>query len=153
MNKPRFDIIFDGSVLPGENPLVVKQKIKTLFKLDHHTVKKLFTGSPLVIKKNLDEATLKTYVQALGHTGAKIQINQRPIEQTDHQPQSKIPKKRFTSLLFKQYKRKNDLEQAANSPKNQALNNSPRLLHNNTHRLIINKKPNIAKIVPDTKKA
>ena len=74
MSERRFDIIFDGSVINGADPIDVKAKLKALFKLDDAGAEKLFTGEPMIIKKNIDRKTATQYQSAMNNAGAKIQI-------------------------------------------------------------------------------
>ena len=74
MSERRFDIVFDGSVINGTDPLQVKANLKALFKLDEAAAEKLFTGDPIVIKKNIDRKTATQYQTAMNKAGAKIQI-------------------------------------------------------------------------------
>ncbi len=74
MSERRFDIVFDGSVINGSDPLAVKERVKQLFKLDDAAAEKLFSGSPIVIKKNVDRKTATQYQQAMSKAGARIQM-------------------------------------------------------------------------------
>lgn len=74
MSTRSFDIVFDGSVINGSNPLEVKSKLKALFKLDDAAADKLFIGKPIAIKRNIDRKTATQYQTAINKAGAKIQI-------------------------------------------------------------------------------
>lgn len=74
MSERRFDIIFDGSVINGSDPLAVKERVQQLFKLDASAAEKLFSGNPIVIKKSVDRKTATQYQQAMTKAGAKIQM-------------------------------------------------------------------------------
>lgn len=74
MAERRFDIIFDGSVINGNDVLEVKANLQQLFKLDDNSIDKLFSGTPIAIKKNLDRQTASQYQTALTQAGAKIQL-------------------------------------------------------------------------------
>lgn len=88
MAERRFDIIFDGSVINGNDVLEVKANLQKLFKLDDNSIDKLFSGTPIAIKKNLDRQTASQYQTAITQAGAKIQLvlhkpatDQKPAEQ------------------------------------------------------------------------
>lgn len=74
MAERRFDIIFDGSVINGSNVEDVKGNLQTIFKLDSESINKLFCGTPIAIKKNLDRQTATQYQTALTKAGANIQL-------------------------------------------------------------------------------
>lgn len=74
MAERRFDIIFDGSVINGSKVTDVKANLKALFKLDDNSIEKLFCGTPIAIKKNLDRQSATQYQTALSQAGAKIQL-------------------------------------------------------------------------------
>lgn len=74
MAERRFDIIFDGSISEDCSVDEVKKNLQRLFKLDPATVEKLFSGSPVAIKKNLDRKEAQQYQSALTKAGAKIQL-------------------------------------------------------------------------------
>lgn len=74
MAERRFDIIFDGSVINGSNVDDVKGNLQTIFKLDSESINKLFCGTPIAIKKNLDRQTATRYQTALTKAGANIQL-------------------------------------------------------------------------------
>lgn len=88
MSTRSFDIVFDGSVINGSDPLEVKSKLKALFKLDDAAADKLFVGKPIAIKRNIDRKTATQYQTAINKAGAKIQIVlHKPVQNNQNQNQ------------------------------------------------------------------
>lgn len=74
MSAPEFDIIFRGDIVFGHQLAEVKVKLQQLFKTDAAKVDALFTGRPIPLKRNLDEATANKYRDALIKAGAMVEI-------------------------------------------------------------------------------
>lgn len=74
MSAPEFDIIFRGDIVFGHQLAEVKAKLQQLFKTDAAKVDALFTGRPVPLKRNLDEATANKYRDALIKAGAMVEI-------------------------------------------------------------------------------
>jgi len=74
MSDRKFNIVFDGSVINGSDPLEVKTRVKQLFKLDDAAADRMFSGSPIVIKKNVDRKTATQFQKALSNAGARVQL-------------------------------------------------------------------------------
>ncbi len=74
MSAPEFDIIFRGDIVFGHQLAEVKAKLQQLFKADAAKVDALFTGRPVPLKRNLDEATANKYRDALIKAGAMVEI-------------------------------------------------------------------------------
>ena len=74
MGERTFDIVFDGSIINGADPLDVKGKVSKLFKLDATSADRLFSGSPIKIKQNVDRKTAMQYQSAMNQAGARVQL-------------------------------------------------------------------------------
>lgn len=74
MSAPEFDIIFRGDIVFGHQLAEVKAKLQQLFKADAAKVDALFTGRPVPLKRNLDEATANKYRDALIKAGAMVEV-------------------------------------------------------------------------------
>lgn len=74
MSAPEFDIIFRGDIVFGHQLADVKLKLQQLFKADAAKVDGLFTGRPVPLKRNLDEATANKYRDALLKAGAMVEV-------------------------------------------------------------------------------
>lgn len=74
MNPIEFDIIFRGDVVVGHQLQDVKQRMQQLFKTDATKIDALFTGRPVPLKRNLDEATANKYRDVLLKAGAQVEV-------------------------------------------------------------------------------
>jgi hypothetical protein len=74
MSAPEFDIIFRGDIVFGHQLAEVKAKLQQLFKADAAKIDALFTGRPVPLKRNLDEATANKYRDALIKAGAMVEV-------------------------------------------------------------------------------
>ena len=70
----RYTVIFEGRIMPGKNADMVKERLKSALKTTDQGLAKLFTGSPVAIRKNKDLAT------------ASHQISQAMRELSQHLP-------------------------------------------------------------------
>lgn len=66
-----YAIVFKGEILDGADSATVQQKIGAMFKADTAKLAALFSGKPVAIKKNVDEATANKFVAAFAKAGAK----------------------------------------------------------------------------------
>lgn len=87
MSAPEFDIIFRGDIVFGHQLADVKAKLQQLFKADATKIDALFTGRPVPLKRNLDEATANKYRDALIKAGAMVEVCS-----TDTSPANAAPK-------------------------------------------------------------
>ncbi len=74
MAEGEFQVVFHGEVT-GDQPVeVVKQQLATLFRMPAERVEALFSGKPVVVKKNIDEATARKLEQAFLRAGAACEV-------------------------------------------------------------------------------
>ncbi len=74
MSNSEFDIIFRGDIVFGHQLAEVKLKLQQLFKVDAAKIDALFTGRPVPLKRNLDEATANKYRDVLLKAGAMVEV-------------------------------------------------------------------------------
>lgn len=74
MSETEFDIVFRGDIVLGHQLGEVKTRLQQLFKTDAAKVDALFTGRPVALKRNLDNATANKYREALLKAGAQVEI-------------------------------------------------------------------------------
>lgn len=74
MSNSDFDIIFRGDIVFGHQLAEVKVKLQQLFKVDAAKIDALFTGRPVPLKRNLDEATANKYRDVLLKAGAMVEV-------------------------------------------------------------------------------
>lgn len=74
-----FEVIFRGDIVAGQQLTAVKERLKTLFKVDDTRIEQLFSGRPEVIKKGVDQATASRYRDTLLKAGAQVQLRQQAV--------------------------------------------------------------------------
>ncbi|MBQ25464.1 hypothetical protein [Alcanivorax sp.] len=77
MSDARFHIVFSGKLVGGADLATVKSNLGRLFKMDSARVEKLFSGQPVVIKKDADQATAMKFRALMKQAGAECEI--RPV--------------------------------------------------------------------------
>lgn len=84
-----YNVIFEGNIKQGENPLEVKRNLAVLFKVDIKRIEKIFLKSPAVIKRDLSREKALKYKRAIEHAGAlcRIEKNIPPIYDQENQPE------------------------------------------------------------------
>jgi len=81
----KFNIVFNGKTDPNQDIEDVKQRLATVLKQGASGIARLFGGSAVIIKKNVDAETAEKYIQAFKRSGAVCIIE--PIGVV-HQPTS-----------------------------------------------------------------
>jgi len=71
MSDARFHVVFTGELVKGADPDTVKANLGRLFKMDAAKVEKLFSGQPVILKKDADQATAMKFRAALKQAGAE----------------------------------------------------------------------------------
>ena len=74
MSTSGFDIIFRGDIVFGHQLAEVKANLQQLFKVDAAKIDGLFTGRPVPLKRNLDQATANKYRDVLVKAGAIVEV-------------------------------------------------------------------------------
>lgn len=69
MSQGKYQIVVSGRVVEGVDLAVAKQQVAKLFGSDISKIGALFSGKFVVVKKGLDEAGAKKYMQALKRAG------------------------------------------------------------------------------------
>jgi len=70
----RYTVIFEGRIMPGKSTEMVKERLKAALKTDDQGLAKLFTGSPVAVRKNADLATAEKYKKVFANAGAFCEI-------------------------------------------------------------------------------
>ncbi|MBS7664189.1 DUF805 domain-containing protein [Pseudomonas lalucatii] len=78
MSQARFKIVFDGELMPEVTLETAKDNLARLFKSDRTRINSLFSGSPLAIKRNLQESEADQYLAALHRAGARARKEPDP---------------------------------------------------------------------------
>lgn len=74
LDSATFEIVFRGDIVPGNTMVEVRDNLRELFKADDAQLAKLFSGRPVVIRRNLDEQSAQRYRQAMERAGAVVQV-------------------------------------------------------------------------------
>ncbi len=74
MPAERFDIIFSGQLVKGQDPKTAREGVRKLFKASDAQLQRLFSGKPVSIKKGVDLDTAAKYRAAFRRAGALVDI-------------------------------------------------------------------------------
>lgn len=74
MMNDTFAVIFKGEILNGANAATTREKIGSVFKADAAKLERLFSGSHIVVRKGIDQATAEKLVNMFAKMGAKAYI-------------------------------------------------------------------------------
>ena len=72
--EQRYNIYFAGELMPGQEAASVRAKVARLFNADEATLEKLFSGRPMLLKKDCDLATARKYQEAMERAGARPDV-------------------------------------------------------------------------------
>ncbi|MDN6856703.1 DUF805 domain-containing protein [Pseudomonas sp. CAN2814] len=70
MDQTRFKIVFDGALMPQTPLETAKENLARLFKSDTSKIDALFSGQPVVLKRDLSDDEAEKYLRALQGAGA-----------------------------------------------------------------------------------
>jgi len=84
MSQDKYRVVFKGEIQEGASPEKVKPKLAKILKLSDEKAAKLFSGKPIVIKKNASEETCNKIQAAFKKAGAicKVKKETPPKEET-----------------------------------------------------------------------
>jgi hypothetical protein len=74
MSNENFEVIFAGQIVAGAQAEEVKARVAAIFKTDVAKIAHLFTGSPVVIKKGIDQQMALKYQAAMQAAGAICEL-------------------------------------------------------------------------------
>lgn len=74
MTEPTYNIIFSGTIDKKRTLAEVRDNLAALFKKDLAEIEHFFSGDPVVLKKNIDQATAGKYQAALLKAGAVCSV-------------------------------------------------------------------------------
>jgi hypothetical protein len=60
MAEERFDLSYRGDLVPGADPARVRERLTAIFKLSDAGAQRLFTGRPVIVKRDADAETADT---------------------------------------------------------------------------------------------
>lgn len=90
MTETRFNIIFDGELMPDVSLEQAQNNLATLFKSSAERVSALFSGGAVVLKRDLAEQEARQYQQALENAGAKVRMEAQPAEGLSLEPMEEL---------------------------------------------------------------
>lgn len=74
MDDQLIDVFFRGDIVPGENVMGVRERLKKLFNADDQQLQQLFSGRPVVIRRNLDGPAAELYKESMLKAGALVEL-------------------------------------------------------------------------------
>ena len=74
MSEPIYNLVFRGEVLEGQHQAVVAKRLAALLKMDPAKAGALFTGKPVVLKRNAPKAVAAKYQAAFKKAGARLRV-------------------------------------------------------------------------------
>lgn len=84
MSEARFNIVFSGQLVPGADGGAVRRNLGQVFRMDADKVEKLFSGKPVVLKKDADQATAMKFRAVMKKAGAVCEMQpvggESPVE-------------------------------------------------------------------------
>jgi hypothetical protein len=84
--NPNVQLVFRGEVLEGFPPEQVRQRLAQALKLDEARVAQLFSGAHTVLKRSVEPALARSYVDKLAALGARVHL-----EPSDAPPTTGFP--------------------------------------------------------------
>lgn len=72
--EKKYTIVFSGKTVQGENAETVKNNLLSVYDNDKEKIEILFSGNPVVIKKNIDQQTALEYKNIFEQFGAVLDI-------------------------------------------------------------------------------
>ena len=91
-----FDVLFRGEILPGSDMKATREQVAKSFKLDGAALDRLFSGSVISLKRNIDRETAERIFQRLYSAGAMAKIVPSLPRQADLEKESPPDSKPFT---------------------------------------------------------
>lgn len=71
-----YNVVFEGKTVPGKDIGSVKKQLMSLLKIDAPRIDRLFSGKPVVIRKNADSETAEKFRKAFEAAGAICRLEQ-----------------------------------------------------------------------------
>jgi hypothetical protein len=80
MADERFDLSYKGLIAPGADSDRARERLSAIFKLTAKGAERLFTGKPVIVKRNVDATTAAQFEKVFAHAGAVLTVT--PVEGT-----------------------------------------------------------------------
>jgi len=88
-DRSRYDLLFRGDIVPGRRFDEVRAGLRDLFQIDDARAASLFSGRPVIVRRNLEAAEAERYRAALEAAGALVEL--RPLQAPDPDPRGSPP--------------------------------------------------------------
>ena len=72
--EQRYDLLFRGDIVPGRQLDDVKARVRDLFQIDDARLANLFSGRPVLIRRDLGAVEAERYRGALAEAGALVEL-------------------------------------------------------------------------------
>jgi hypothetical protein len=89
MAEKSYNVILEGSIMPGRSRQDVAKRLSLVFKKDAAVTEKLLSGKPRLIRQNIDFATADKYRNVIEKAGAVCRIEQ--VKEPERSVEPKIP--------------------------------------------------------------
>ena len=74
MADERFDLSYKGLIAPGADPDRARERLTAIFKLTEKGAERLFTGKPVIVKRNVDAALAAQMEKVFANAGAVLTV-------------------------------------------------------------------------------
>ena len=74
MDTTLYKVVFDGKTQPDHPPEQVKKNFSHLFRAQTPQIERLFSGQPIIVRKNLNQNEARCYEEAITQAGAVCRI-------------------------------------------------------------------------------
>lgn len=93
MNEEKYDLVFKGQLAKSVDINVAKRNLSALFKISPEKTDALFSGKPVVLKRNLDADSANKYRVAIKKAGALVDLvlaaQPTPVKSQPERPRGK----------------------------------------------------------------
>lgn len=91
MADERFDLSYRGLIAPGADPEQARRRLAALFKLSDAGADRLFTGKPVIVKRDVDAATAAQFRKVFAHAGAVLTVVAAGVAESAEQSPPQTP--------------------------------------------------------------
>lgn len=84
MADQRYDLSYRGLLSPGADPEETRRRLGAIFKLGETGLERLFTGKPVIVKRDVDAATAAQFERLFAQAGAELTVV--PLESEASRP-------------------------------------------------------------------
>jgi hypothetical protein len=74
MAEQRYDLSYRGLLSPGADPEETRRRLGAIFKLNASGLERLFTGKPVIVKRDVDAATVAQFERLFAQAGAELTV-------------------------------------------------------------------------------